>query len=179
MSAPASTVAAIERALKRLSIKVEVKQTYFGSRYVNVKLLDGDDLLSESEDEIPEVKDHDTEQQERAEARDTPRELPELAKLNELQRWHATGDYAYPVEEADDGEFVRYDDVAALASQPRVDAGTVEGRPTAPGIYKVSGFHIGHDDDFAVVEVIERDGELLTNLHEVNSDRGSWSRVDD
>lgn len=68
---------------------------------------------------------------------------------------------------------------AALASQPRVDAGAVEGRPNVPGIYKVSGFHLGHPEDFAVVEVIEQGGELLTNLHERNSDRHSWSRVED
>lgn len=34
----------------------------------------------------------------------------ELAGLPEIQRWRATGDYAYPAEECEDGEFVAYDD---------------------------------------------------------------------
>ena len=34
----------------------------------------------------------------------------ELAGLPAVQRWHATGDYAYPAEEREDGEFVAYDD---------------------------------------------------------------------
>lgn len=53
----------------------------------------------------------------------------------------------------------------------------VEGRPSEPGIYAVQGFHYGHPEDHAIVEVIERDGELLMNLHEANSDRHRWGRL--
>lgn len=66
-----------------------------------------------------------------------------------------------------------------LYTRPPPDdaARLVGGKPTVPGIYAVWGFHYGHPADHAIVEVIERDGELLTNLHEVNSDRHSWGRV--
>ena len=43
-------------------------------------------------------------------------------------------------------------------------------KPTAPGAYWVRGYHVGHRDDRALVEVRETDGELCSNLHNVNSD---------
>lgn len=42
-------------------------------------------------------------------------QLDALPESVTVQRWHATGDYAYPAEERDDGELVDYDDYARLS----------------------------------------------------------------
>src|SRR6185312_8501853 len=44
-------------------------------------------------------------------------EMDALPESVAPQRWHATGDYAYPAEERDDGEFVDYDDYARLSAR--------------------------------------------------------------
>lgn len=48
-------------------------------------------------------------------------------------------------------------------------------KPTQPGIYAVRRFHYGHPNDYAVVEVVERDGELQSSLHQRNSE---WPLAD-
>lgn len=44
-----------------------------------------------------------------------------------IKRWHATGDYAYPSEEAADGEFVDYDDHATTVSALEARVEELEG----------------------------------------------------
>lgn len=59
-------------------------------------------------------------------------------------------------------------------------------RPTEVGFYVVRGFHIGHKNDCALVEVKSHKGprapkkELVCNIHCINSDRDFdyWTPVD-
>lgn len=66
---------------------------------------------------------------------------------------------------------------AALVSPPaQVDLRQwTKSKPTQPGIYAVRRFHYGHPDDYAVVEVVERDGELRSSLHQRTSE---WPLAD-
>ena len=51
-----------------------------------------------------------------------------------------------------------------------MDLNWTKNKPIAPGAYWVRGYHVGHRDDIALVEVREVDGELCSNLHNSNSD---------
>lgn len=68
---------------------------------------------------------------------------------------------------------------AASALRSSGEAGWIKGHPTEPGIYRVRGFHVGFPDDFAVVEVVRDNAELVCNIHCENSNRdlGDWSLV--
>lgn len=51
-------------------------------------------------------------------------------------------------------------------------------KPKSPGIYAVRGFHYRHPNDYAVVEVVERGGELTCNLHQRTSEWPLSDRYD-
>lgn len=53
-------------------------------------------------------------------------------------------------------------------------------RPTVAGVYRVRGWHIGHPDDAAVVEIVDTDRGLMCNMHCYNTERdiaGQWGHL--
>ena len=51
-------------------------------------------------------------------------------------------------------------------------------KPTKPGAYWVRGYHIGHRNEAALVEVRELHGELCSNLHARNSDNDDFDALE-
>ena len=104
-------------------------------------------------------------------------------KLHELPgKWRAEPDGQYEFDQGHAaGKREAADQLEAALNRAATEMATwIVGSPTVAGVYRVRGFHVGHPQDTAVVEVVEFDGRLMCNLHCDNSQNdidGYWDDV--